>query len=160
MVVYAETALEKDAPTASDLAHQEVAGISMQINRRSQVTAVDMHVLLVLPVFGQHDGPTSQQVTPLAMFADDDDDDETCGFCIFMKAGGCKDEFKVRSTNGVLRHNKLLTWRPAMQAWSKCVDDERKDGNDFTEECKDRVQSSLIHITNALHYGCKCNPCT
>ena len=26
----------------------------------------------------------------------DDDDDETCGFCIFMKAGGCKDEFQVR----------------------------------------------------------------
>lgn len=26
----------------------------------------------------------------------DEDDDETCGFCIFMKAGGCKDEFNVR----------------------------------------------------------------
>ena len=30
MVVYAESALEKDAPTAADLAHQEVAGIAMQ----------------------------------------------------------------------------------------------------------------------------------
>lgn len=32
MVVYAETALEKDAPAASDLAHQEVAGTSVQLN--------------------------------------------------------------------------------------------------------------------------------
>lgn len=37
MVAYAESALEKDTPTASDLAHQEVAGISMQVQRRSQV---------------------------------------------------------------------------------------------------------------------------
>lgn len=28
--------------------------------------------------------------------ADEDEDDETCGFCIFMKAGGCKTEFKVK----------------------------------------------------------------
>lgn len=27
---------------------------------------------------------------------EDEDDDETCGFCRFMKAGGCKDEFNVR----------------------------------------------------------------
>ena len=30
MVVYADNALEKDAPAASDLAHQEVAGICRQ----------------------------------------------------------------------------------------------------------------------------------
>lgn len=30
-----------------------------------------------------------------------------------------------------------------MQAWSKCVDDERQEGKDFTEECKDRVQPRL-----------------
>ena len=30
-------------------------------------------------------------------YASDDEDDESCGFCIFMKAGGCKQEFKVRS---------------------------------------------------------------
>ena len=35
-------------------------------------------------------------MTRPAMSAEEDDDDETCGFCIFMKAGGCKDEFKVR----------------------------------------------------------------
>lgn len=45
----------------------------------------------------------------------DDEDDETCGFCIFMKGGGCKQEF---------------------QAWSKCVDEERKQEKDFTEECR------------------------
>ena len=33
----------------------------------------------------------------LADEEDDDDDDETCGFCRFMKAGGCKAEFTVRS---------------------------------------------------------------
>lgn len=88
MVVYAETALEKDAPTATDLAHQEVA---------------------------------------------DDDDDETCGFCIFMKAGGCKDEFK---------------------AWSKCVDDERQDGKDFTEECKDRTEElQKCMVSNKEYYA-------
>jgi len=29
----------------------------------------------------------------------DGEDDETCGFCIYMKAGGCKPEFQV---NGML----------------------------------------------------------
>ena len=41
----------------------------------------------------------SDQIKALAKLAnadaDQDGDDETCGFCIFMKAGGCKDEFKV-----------------------------------------------------------------
>ena len=41
------------------------------------------------------------------MLSADDDDDETCGFCIFMKAGGCKDEFKVRFTP-VCEHTFLL----------------------------------------------------
>ena len=26
-----------------------------------------------------------------------DEEEETCGFCIFMKAGGCKDAFNVRT---------------------------------------------------------------
>ncbi|KAL0034556.1 hypothetical protein WJX79_008188 [Trebouxia sp. C0005] len=51
---------------------------------------------------------------------EDGEDEETCGFCIFMKAGGCKPEF---------------------QEWSKCVDDERKQGTDFTEECRERTAS-------------------
>ncbi|BDA43303.1 probable cytochrome c oxidase subunit 6B at C-terminar half [Coccomyxa sp. Obi] len=47
---------------------------------------------------------------------DEDDDDETCGFCRFMKAGGCKKEFT---------------------AWSECVDTNRGEGHNFTEECRD-----------------------
>ncbi len=32
---------------------------------------------------------------PAGDAGDEDDDDETCGFCRFMKAGGCKKEFTV-----------------------------------------------------------------
>ena len=47
----------------------------------------------------------------------DREEEETCGFCIFMKGGGCKEAF---------------------EAWSKCVDSERgKDDTDFTETCRD-----------------------
>jgi len=47
----------------------------------------------------------------------DGEEEETCGFCIFMKGGGCKEAF---------------------EAWSKCVDSERgKDDTDFTETCRD-----------------------
>ena len=47
----------------------------------------------------------------------EEEEEETCGFCIFMKGGGCKDVF---------------------EAWSKCVDSERgKDDSDFTETCRD-----------------------
>lgn len=83
-------------------------------------------------------------MTRPAMFADEDDDDETCGFCIFMKAGGCKDEFKVTSGCEDQIDFEYVLRGLVLQAWSKCVDDERQDGKDFTEECKDRVQPSLI----------------
>jgi len=44
------------------------------------------------------------------------EEEETCGFCIFMKGGGCKEAF---------------------EAWSECVDGERdKDDADFTETCR------------------------
>ncbi len=39
---------------------------------------------------------------------EDEDDDETCGFCRFMKAGGCKDEFNVRRS--CLRVCRVLFW--------------------------------------------------
>jgi mitochondrial intermembrane space import and assembly protein 40 len=45
-----------------------------------------------------------------------DDDDETCGFCKFMKGGGCREAFNN---------------------WSKCVDREKDTGSDYTEECRD-----------------------
>jgi mitochondrial intermembrane space import and assembly protein 40 len=49
---------------------------------------------------------------------EDDDEDETCGFCKFMKAGGCRQTFID---------------------WSNCVDKERDAGSDFTEECRDKT---------------------
>ncbi|KAK9812567.1 hypothetical protein WJX73_009474 [Symbiochloris irregularis] len=58
--------------------------------------------------------------------AEDDEDEETCGFCIFMKGGGCKNEFT---------------------AWSSCVDSEREAGHDFTEECYEKttqLQSCML----------------
>ncbi len=30
-----------------------------------------------------------------------DEEEETCGFCIFMKGGGCKEAFTVRRAKGV-----------------------------------------------------------
>lgn len=48
-----------------------------------------------------------------------EEEEETCGFCIFMKGGGCKEQF---------------------EAWSKCVDSEREADNDFTETCRDTVR--------------------
>ena len=78
----------------------------------------------------------------------DDDDDETCGFCIFMKAGGCKDEFQVGLAASIWLSNGAMALF-LTQAWSKCVDDERKDGKDFTEECKDMVQP-FIHFMQAV----------
>ena len=54
-------------------------------------------------------------MTHPAMLADEDDDDETCGFCIFMKAGGCKDEFKVRLASGCKYQIDLYMYS---EAWS------------------------------------------
>jgi hypothetical protein len=45
---------------------------------------------------GEATSPAEQRPNAAAAAQeDDDDDDETCGFCIFMKGGGCKDVFKV-----------------------------------------------------------------
>lgn len=49
---------------------------------------------------------------------DEEDPKETCGFCRFMKGGGC---------------------RSAFIAWSDCVDKERESGSDFTEECREKT---------------------
>ena len=114
--------------------------------------------------------------------AEDDDDDETCGFCRFMKAGGCKPEFTVRTVLNVqiawqalpqrlALHCELLlqTFRklwgatPAarralilgcmqdcnneVQAWSACVDANRGDGHNFTEECRDATLALQVPLT-------------
>ena len=59
-----------------------------------------------------HDGEEEEQQQQ----QQDDVEEETCGFCIFMKGGGCKDAF---------------------EAWSQCVDAEREHEGDFTETCKE-----------------------
>ncbi len=63
------------------------------------------------------DAPPEAAGTLAAAGEEEEDDDETCGFCRFMKGGGC---------------------RAAFTAWSACVDTERGDGGgDFAERCRD-----------------------
>ncbi|XVF43156.1 hypothetical protein PTKIN_Ptkin02bG0017900 [Pterospermum kingtungense] len=45
---------------------------------------------------------------------EEDDEEEECGFCLFMKAGGCKESFI---------------------AWEKCVDEAEKNGDDVAMKC-------------------------
>ena len=73
-----------------------------------------------------------------------EEEEETCGFCIFMKAGGCREAFVVRYLWPVPAvHELIFRWAsspdPQLQAWSDCVDRERESGGDFTEECRDKV---------------------
>lgn len=43
-----------------------------------------------------HEEPGQSKDTPFEEEQlEDDDENETCGFCIFMKGGGCKKEFIV-----------------------------------------------------------------
>jgi intermembrane space import and assembly protein 40 len=51
---------------------------------------------------------------------EDEPEEETCGFCIFMKGGGCKEPF---------------------EAWSSCVDAERDADGDFTETCREATMA-------------------
>eukprot|EP00887_Chlorella_sp_A99_P000973 scaffold5.g973.t1 len=64
----------------------------------------------------------------------EDDENETCGFCKFMKGGAC---------------------RHAFIDWSKCVDSEREAGHeDFAEHCAD-VTLALREcmLSNRDYYG-------
>lgn len=64
-----------------------------------------------------------------------------------MKGGGCKKEFVVSlqfASSAFHRccrvvHCKRFGISGFLQAWSKCVDKERDEGRDFTEECKEVV---------------------
>lgn len=56
---------------------------------------------------------------------EEEEEEETCGFCIFMKGGGCKEQF---------------------EAWSTCVDTEREADKDFTETCREAVRCIFIII--------------
>ena len=61
----------------------------------------------------QADAPAD--ATPSTDPSDPAADDEECGFCVFMKAGGCA---------------------AAFEAWSACVDAARSDGADFADKCR------------------------
>lgn len=63
-----------------------------------------------------------------------------------MKAGGCKTEFKVGVQLAILHITFVLTQYTDTQDWSKCVDDERKQDKDFTEECQEKV---CMHVCKA-----------
>ncbi|GMH42982.1 hypothetical protein BSKO_10904 [Bryopsis sp. KO-2023] len=72
-----------------------------------------------------------------AVVRDDDDDEEeeeeTCGFCIYMKGGGCKQEFV---------------------AWMECVDREKEGGGDYVEECIPPMQALReCMLANPDYYG-------
>ncbi|XP_021739960.1 uncharacterized protein LOC110706359 [Chenopodium quinoa] len=45
---------------------------------------------------------------------EEEEEEGECGFCLFMKGGGCKDEFV---------------------AWEKCVEDSEKNQEDIVEKC-------------------------
>ncbi|XP_039143620.1 uncharacterized protein LOC120280742 [Dioscorea cayenensis subsp. rotundata] len=45
---------------------------------------------------------------------EEEEEEEECGFCIYMKGGGCKESFV---------------------AWEKCVEDAEKSGEDVVEKC-------------------------
>lgn len=67
------------------------------------------------PATDAEEGPEAKESQGQAQAAEQDDaEEETCGFCKFMKGGPCGDVFV---------------------AWESCVDSERKAGNDFVESC-------------------------
>ena len=42
------------------------------------------------------DAPARDGEAATPVEGEEEEEEETCGFCIFMKAGGCKDAFNVR----------------------------------------------------------------
>ena len=69
--------------------------------------------------------------------ADDDggaeEEEAECGFCVFMKGGGCK---------------------AAFEAWSACVDGAREGGADFADACRDATLALQACMErNPSYYG-------
>ena len=108
---------------------------------------------------------SEEQPAAAAVAADDDadGDDETCGFCKFMKGGACRAAFTVSAEARVAAaacrccccycyagRDALVCARQraprppptSPQQWSNCVDRERDAGSDFTEECRDAVSAA------------------
>lgn len=53
------------------------------------------------PASDEREGPAPEAATQAAQSAEEDDDEDeevndTCGFCIFMRGGGCRKAFNVR----------------------------------------------------------------
>ncbi len=73
----------------------------------------------------------------------EEEEEETCGFCIFMKAGGCKPEFTVCAEENTSKLRSRTRARaecePLSQNWEKCVGQARETDQDFTEGCRDQV---------------------
>uniref|UniRef100_A0A0E0KGU4 GCK domain-containing protein n=1 Tax=Oryza punctata TaxID=4537 RepID=A0A0E0KGU4_ORYPU len=59
----------------------------------------------------------------------EEEEEGECGFCLFMKGGGCKEEFV---------------------GWEKCVEDAEKAGDDVVERC--------YEVTAALHKCMEAHP--
>jgi hypothetical protein len=122
----------EDASRGTDPAVSAAAG---QASERARAQAVDQ---------------ISQAVEKLDTGEVDDDnadDNESCGFCRFMKGGGCRAAFVVSEPFHARPHRMVVSHSiniqqtgcfassSNMQAWSKCVDEEREAGADYTETC-------------------------
>ncbi|CAD6221143.1 unnamed protein product [Miscanthus lutarioriparius] len=67
------------------------------------------------PAAEQEGPPQPQEPVPDAEAENAEGEEEgECGFCLFMKAGGCRDTFV---------------------AWEECVEAAQKDGDDMVERC-------------------------
>lgn len=66
-----------------------------------------------------------------------------------MKGGGCRQAFIVRFA---YTFGSLST--AGVQDWSDCVDKEKARGEDFTEECKDKVQGRVVATVGTAHVCC------
>ena len=72
---------------------------------------------------GEEDQRPREDSNPPEKLAGEEEDEEEgeCGFCLFMKGGGCRESFV---------------------AWEKCIEEAEKSGEDIVEKC--------FEITGAL----------
>ncbi|XP_062188940.1 uncharacterized protein LOC133892270 [Phragmites australis] len=63
---------------------------------------------------GQEEAPQEPVPEAAAPGAEAEEEEGECGFCLFMKAGGCKDAFV---------------------AWEECVEAAQKEDSDMVERC-------------------------
>ncbi|GLJ54606.1 hypothetical protein SUGI_1173090 [Cryptomeria japonica] len=63
---------------------------------------------------GKNQNPNETEQKPNDSDEDEDGEEEECGFCLFMKSGGCRDAFI---------------------AWEKCVEEGEANNQDIVEKC-------------------------